>query len=143
VPTADDFDEADLRSLRLAAPVVTVERLDRYLAFQRAMAAAPLSAPSEAVAAAHAEAVRTSGLSAREVGALDAVVRDFAGRRAVVHRVRKRMETADPGRRAKLEREVAGRDDDGAMERRYGRETLEALRAREEALLALHVGAPR
>jgi len=142
VPTADDFDAADLRSLRLAAPEVTAERLDRYLAFQRAMASVPLSAESGAVAAAHAEAVRASGLSAREVGALDAVVRDFCGRRAVVARLRKRMETADPATRDRLEQELAARDDDGAVERRYGRQALEALRAQEAALLALHLQRP-
>jgi hypothetical protein len=143
MPTADDFDSADLRSLRLAAPEVTVDRLDRYLAFQRAMSAVPLSAAAEVVAAAHAEAVRTSGLSAREVGALDAVVRDFCGRRAVARRVRQRMETAPPDQRDRLEQELVARDDDGAVERRYGRPALEALKAREEALLALHLDRPR
>lgn len=142
MPTSDDFDAADLRSLRLAAPEVTVERLDRYLAFQRAMTAVPLSADPQAVAAAHAEAVRTSGLSAREVGALDAVVRDFCGRRAVVRRVRRRMETASLELRDRWEQELATRDDDGAVERRYGRQALEALLAQEEALLALHLERP-
>src|SRR5207237_6226737 len=84
VPTSGDFDAADDRTLRLAAPEVTVERLDRYLAFQRALSTVPLSAEPEVLAAAHAEAVRTSGLSGREVSELDAVVRDFSGRRAVV-----------------------------------------------------------
>ena len=143
MPTSDDFDAADLRSLRLAAPEVTVARLDRYLAFQRAMTAVPLSADPRAVAAAHAEAVKVSGLSAREVGELDAVVRDFCGRRAVVRRVRRRMEAADPPVRDRLEQELASRDDDGAVERRYGRQALEALLAREEALLALHLERPR
>lgn len=134
-----DLDAADARTLRLAAPEITVERLDRYLAFQRAMAAVPLSADPALVAAAHAEAVHKSGLSAREVGEIDAVVRDFSGRRAVVRRVRQRLEGAGPEQRARLEQELRGRDDDGAVERRYGRPALEALLAREEALLALHL----
>lgn len=143
MPTSGDFDRADDRTLRLAAPEVTVERLDRYLAFQRAMAAVPLSADPQAVAAAHAEAVRTSGMSAREVGELDAVVRDFSGRRAVVQRVRERLEAAGGERRAQLEAELRGRDDDGALERRYGRAALDALKAREAPLLALHLQRPR
>src|SRR6185369_7653765 len=129
VPTSGDFDGADDRTLRLAAPEVTVERLDRYLAFQRALFAVPLSADPQVVAAAHAEAVRTSGMSAREVGEIDRVARDFSGRLAVVQRVRERMEAAGGERRAQLEAELAGRDDDGALERRYGRAALEALKA--------------
>jgi hypothetical protein len=143
VPTSDQFAAADVRSLRLAAPEVTVERLDRYLAFQRAMAAVPLSADPQAVAAAHAEAARTSGLTGRELGELDAVARAFCGRRAVVRRVRQRMEGASPARRALLEQKLAGRDDDAALERRYGAQALEALKAREEPLLALHLDRPR
>jgi hypothetical protein len=143
VPPPGDLDAADDRTLRLAAPEVTVERLDRYLAFQRALAAVPLSADPAAVARVHAEAVRSSGLSAREVGEIDAVARDFAGRRAVTRRLRERLEGAGPELRARLEQELRGRDDDGAVERRYGRPALEALLAREEALLALHLQRPR
>ncbi|HVE87450.1 MAG TPA: hypothetical protein VND93_31550 [Myxococcales bacterium] len=136
---ADDLQLADDRTLRLSAPALTVERLDRYVAFQRSLSAVPLSAAPEAVAAAHAEAVRESGLSAREVGEIDAVARDFAGRRAVVRRLQERAGTAGPELRARLEEELRGREDDAALERRYGREAVEALRAREEALVALHL----
>lgn len=139
MPTSGDFNAADDRTLRLAAPEVTVERLDRYLAFQRALDAVPLSADPAVVAQAHAEAVRTSGLSAREVGEIDAVARDFSGRRVVARRLRQKLESAGPELRARLERELRGRDDDGAIERRYGRQALEALLAREEALRALHL----
>jgi len=139
MPPPGDLGSADDRTLRLAAPELTVERLDRYLAFQQALAAVPLSADPAEVAAAHEVAVRVSGLSAREVGEIDAVARDFAGRRAVVERVRQRLEGAGPELRARLEGELRGRDDDGAIERRYGRQALEALRARGEALLALHL----
>lgn len=139
----NDFQAADDRTLRLSAPELTLERLDRYIAFQRALAAVPLSADPQALASAHAEAVRQSGLSAREVSELDAVARDFSGRKAVAHRLRRRLQTASGELRARLEGELRGRDDDAALARRYGEEALEALKAREEALLALHLERPR
>ena len=139
MPNAGDFDAADDRTLRLSAPALTTERLDRYIAFQRALSAAPLSADPQVVAAAHAEAIRTSGLSPREASEIDAVVRDFSGRRAVERRLRERLGTAEGDKRARVEKELRTRNDDADLERRYGQAVLQALRAREEALLALHL----
>src|SRR5690242_12399841 len=75
----------DDRTLRLAAPVVTPERVDQLLRFQRAWLAVARSvagtSPDALLSAAHQAGLEASGLPGRELGGLDALARSYCGQR--------------------------------------------------------------
>ena len=154
----DDIDAADDRTLRLSAPRVTPERLDRLIRFQRKLAAAaqrtwPLDA--EALARLHGEALKDSGLSAREAHALEALARAYCGRRWTLRALEQRLAEAKEriaraGREGrvpsardlqavqKVPEEIRQRSALGRLERRYGEAAIGLLHARECELLELH-----
>src|SRR4051794_22837467 len=79
-------EDADFKTLKLAAPLVTKESLDRYLGFQRAYVEALEKLPSrraEDLADAHREAAAKSGASIEDISRVGALCSDFAGRRSV------------------------------------------------------------
>jgi hypothetical protein len=154
---------ADARTLVLSVPRLSVELLERFLAYQRALVEArksgpqalnPADAPQLEVRA-HQAALEDCGLSIQEVEQLSAVARDVAGRwwtysqlakrqdelKAEVDAARKRGEPAPARAAEKLDRlaeELRKVDPTALLERRYGRENVDILRTRQDELVALH-----
>ena len=94
----------------------------------------------------YSDVFASSGLKARELGEIEAVCRDFCGRRMVATRLKEGLARAEGEQRAKIEKELALRDDDAAMDRRYGKAVMDLLRGREQELIRLHAatsGGPR
>jgi hypothetical protein len=163
--TVDDLAAADDRTLRMAAPELTAERLERFIIFERAwleqakrVSGALMDTPSvweATLSAAHDEALKQSGLSAAEFSQLDALCRDFCGRRRISGELERHLaETKDRLDRAKaqgstpsqkdvetaqrLSEEIARRKDAAALERRYGEQAVRLLTERAEELAHLH-----
>lgn len=154
----DTLDAADDRTLRLSAPDISAERLERLIRFQRKLAtAAARSRPldAEALARLHEEALKESGLSARDAHELEALARAYSGRRWTLQALEQRLaiakeRIAQAGREGrepsgkdvqaarKLPDEIRQRSELTRLERRYGEATIGLLRARENELLALH-----
>jgi hypothetical protein len=135
---SDLMDLADLKTLALARPHVTQERLDQFIAYQRHL----LSAASLPLDRAHAQALEASGLPSRELPAVMAVCREFAGQRSTAQTVRERQYEA----RARGDEETAD-SFNGQLQRlhaplywhqRYGEELTGLLEGREDELVALH-----
>jgi hypothetical protein len=148
-----ELEAADHRTLRLAAPLVTVERLEQLVRYQRAwLLALRRLGPGHggSFAAAQQEALAHAGLSVREQGELEAIVRDFCGKRwslrtleerrrhLLSKQARKELSDAEAEKLERLSSELLKLDVMPALERRYGAEAIGLLRAREEELLALH-----
>ncbi|MDQ3263030.1 MAG: hypothetical protein M3Y59_05130 [Myxococcota bacterium] len=153
-----DLQSADSKTLRLSVPVVTAERLDQLIRFQQRLVVELRALPSneESTAAkAHQAAVAASGINARIINELEALVRVFSGRRWTVRKLEQRLlearahlaqaeaSGAAPSPKevaavAKLPKEIALKQDPSALEARYGAEALGLLDARADELLALH-----
>ena len=135
----------DLRTLALARPEITPDALDGVVTYQRAVidtAGSPW--PSEA------RAIEASGLERGRLEVLLAAVRDFCGRRWAARKLAQRkteleshhekssLSPKDAGKLSRLEEEWERVNDLSDLEARYGKDGVEALRAREDELLALH-----
>jgi hypothetical protein len=150
--------DADLKTLKLSTPLVTPEGLGRYLAFQRAYVEylEKLDARgTDSLAKAHESAAASSGAHIDEISRIGAICTDFAGRRSVEltikarrEKVRESIEAAraagEPASEKDLETEqriaeqLAGPSVLDQLQRRYGADAVEALRAREGDILELH-----
>lgn len=148
-----DIESADTRTLRLAAPLVTEARLEQFVRYQRAwLAALRRLGPewSASYASAQQEASAHAGLDARELGELEALVRDFCGKRwslrtleerrehLLAKQARKDLSDVEAEKLERLESELQKKDLLPQLERRYGAEAIALLRAREDELLVLH-----
>jgi len=148
--TSEDFQAADVKTLRLSAPGVTDERLDQLLAFQRAWLEAVKRHGKDGLALAQKEALEGTELPARLLGELEAMVRDFCGKRWSGRVLAKRFQElsakqqqglltpSEAAKLARLEEERPTLEALPALDRRYGREAVALLCAREEELLTLH-----
>jgi hypothetical protein len=136
----------DAKTLVLSVPALTAEVLERFLAYQRdlleRLALPQLGDPSQALAAAHAQALESSGLARAEHGWLRALADAFCGRRAPYQQLRERL--GELRRRGDLElttlaeREATRLGATEELERRYGATNIRLLLERESALLVLH-----
>ncbi|MBU8894736.1 hypothetical protein DRW03_09440 [Corallococcus sp. H22C18031201] len=147
VESGTDLSAADDRTLRMAALPLDEAMLDALIRFQETfLAHVGALTSAEAMAAAHAEAVRISGLAPQVVESGTALLRAFCGRRWAVAQLQARLarwatlDTPDaPELRARLQQEVAKQERaTDALARRYGDTTLALLRQREAPLLDLH-----
>lgn len=162
----EDVLAADDRTLRLAAPYFTPEEVDRFLRYQAALRdrlkAAPLHADQwhHHLSRAHEDALAESGLSVNQHAQINSVASQYATRRGSVRRLRAKQEEL---RRAIAKLEASGADVPpeqqeldyriatelarleplAPLERRFGKEAIDALRAQEERLLELHAEVSR
>ena len=154
------MNDADVRTIKLAAPAVTDEALTRFLKYQRALlehesAHAGTPGWEGRMAFAHSAALRASGLEAGELGPLSAVCADFCAKRWAARELGARREEAErriasAKRRGvvvpehefevleSIEKERPRLEDLRPLEQRYGETTVALLRAREDELLELH-----
>ena len=150
--------EADLKTLKLATPLVTAEGLARYLAFQRAYVEFLENNPDRApatLAQAHAEAAQKSGAHIDEIGRIGALCTDYAGRRSVELRLQAKREKAQAAiaaaraagqpaseRDLDVDQKIAEQFASGSayeqLAKRYGEEAVKILRGQEPDILGLH-----
>ena len=142
---------ADARTLRLAAPLVTAERLAGYIryleAFQSLLSATPIRGSGDAahVADSHRRAQLDSGVDLDCFGPLSALVADFAAKRGTVQALRRRLDElsereGDLGlleRTEAIRKELIRLDTLAALERRYGAEAMALLMEHESLLIRL------
>lgn len=143
LPVGGDLDlaAADDRTLRLAAPELTDELLERLINYQEAFLghAEADGASTEALASAHHKALAASGLTPKQVEQGSAVLRAYCAQRAVVAHLRaRRAHPLDAERAARLDAELRRLDRPEVLARRYGEAQVASLQAREPRLLALH-----
>ena len=144
--TADvGMDAADDRTLRLAAQPITEQELAALIRYQEAFLAVAEPAPTtEALAQAHAEASKASGLTQKKVELGQALLRAFCGQRWAVRKLQdklKQLEAQGPQTqelRARIQVELARMERTEAFVRRYGEGPIALLQKHEETLLGLH-----
>lgn len=157
----DDILAADDRTLRLSAPAVSLETIQQFIRYQRALlerlSARPLKPElrNEHFATAHQEALSVSGLDVRTHAKISAVATQFASSRVTVSKLREKQKQlrkkmaevesqgedpteADRELDQKLTNEIVRLDPFSTLERRYGAEVIQSLRPFEEELVALH-----
>ncbi|HLL55089.1 MAG TPA: hypothetical protein VK447_16150 [Myxococcaceae bacterium] len=146
----NDLEGADIKTLRLAAAVVTPERLDQLVRYQRAWLEAVKRLGSDAMAEVDAEALAKSGMAPAELGALLALVRDFCGKRWTMRTLERRhaelqnkrdndgLDEREARKLESLDAELHKLDTLKQLERRYGAPAVLLLRSREDELIALH-----
>lgn len=142
-----DLSAADDKTLRLAMVPLTEEELAGLKRFQQTYLAhaEPARGNSEALATAHRDAMKASGMPEKRVEQGLALLRLFSGKRWTVQKLRAKLtqlESAGPEKdelREKIHDELDRLErDTQAMARRFGQETLDLLRRHEPELLALH-----
>lgn len=162
----DDMLAADDRTLRLAAPPVTPEQVDRFVAYQRSLQER-LEVPTlrteqwdQHLAAAHQSALEQSGLTHAAQTQLSGIASKFCTQRASVRTLRRKqaelrraiaeieadggdVPEADQALDQRLTTELLRLEPLGALERRYGAEAIAALVSREDELLTLHAALNR
>ena len=140
------MDAADDRTLRLAAPPLTPERLEALFQYQEAFLARAEAAPGDATALAEAHAAGLAGspLPPQHVEALGALVRAFAARRSPVARLQARLaglqgqqDAKAQELRTRIQTELRRLDRTDALARRYGEDAVGVMMAHEGRLLAL------
>lgn len=157
----DDVLAEDDRTLRLAAPFFTLDEVDQFIRYQETLRDRLMTSPihadqwSQHLSAAHQDALAESGLSVARHAQISSVVSQFTTRRSSVRRLRAKQEEI---RRCIAEAEAAGNDplpehleldhrissdlarldSIAPLERRYGKDAIDALRAREDRLVELH-----
>jgi hypothetical protein len=150
---------ADARTLRLAHPDVSPEKLEAFIRYQRAMLKALLETSGDdwagRFAFAHAHGLKDSGLDALDQRRIASAVESFCGRRWSARTVAERIAEAKarveearahgrelpPREAALVERgpdELKRLEDFSDLEATLGSVTLASLRAREADLLELH-----
>ncbi|MGA9521228.1 MAG: hypothetical protein WBV82_07180 [Myxococcaceae bacterium] len=146
-----DIEAADARTLRLAAPLVTPERLAGYIryleSFHAQLHATSIRGTGDAahVADSHRRAQADSGVDLECFGPLSALVADFAAKRGTVQALRRRLDElgereGDMGLREREEairKELVRLDSLAPLERRYGAVAIALLMAHEALLIRL------
>lgn len=141
------MDSADARTLRLSAPPLTPDGLERLVRYQEAFLAhlEGTASVGEAFTAAHEQGLAASGLDVKQVELGNSLVRAWCGQRWTARRVRERLgELERAGDAASAEKASRARDELRRLEdveplaRRYGQEAVELLGEHEERLVALH-----
>jgi hypothetical protein len=143
--SADGVQVADDRTLRLAAHPFTEQELAGLIRYQEAFLAVAETTPGhEALARAHAEGIKASGLAPKHVELGQALLRAFCGQRWSAGRLRdklKQLESRGPDTdelRGRIRGELARLEQTDAFVRRYGEEPIALLQKHEETLLGLH-----
>jgi hypothetical protein len=155
-PDYAPMDAADARTLALAAGLLDESLLERWVKHQQvflgiAEGALGAGKPSDAaLAEAHVQAGRASGLSVKEEGTLSAAVRAFSTSRLAVRLLDRKLERvrqAGGPEAAALEadllRERARLETLTPLVQRLGAEAVALLQRREGDLLPLHERATR
>jgi hypothetical protein len=141
-----ELDAADDRTLRLAVHPLTEEELAALIRYQETFLAIAEPTPGpEALARAHTEALKASGLpDAKRVEQGNALLRTFCGQRWGVHKLKAKLQQLEPRGseadvlRDRIREELARLERTDAFARRYGEQALALLEAREDQLVALH-----
>lgn len=147
----EDIQAADDKTLRLASPELTRERLDGFVqylsAFCSRLEAIPLGSASAHLAECHEQSLAESGLDRKWHHRISALVADFGAKRGTVLKLREKLaqlgEGGDPERVEKITSELARLDTLTALERRYGIDAISLLMEREAELVALQMRATR
>jgi hypothetical protein len=143
---------SDARTLRLAHPDVSPERLDAFIVYQRVLLRALMETSGEdwagRFAFGHAKALRESGLDALVQKQIAAAAASFCGRRSAVAEVQRRvaelkarapnLNAREASLLAKAPDELKRLEDMTELEETLGRATMASFRAREVELLELH-----
>lgn len=145
-PLNDGVQAADDRTLRLAAHPLTEQELDALIRYQETFLAVAEPTPGpDALARAHSEAMKASGLSdARKVELGNALLRNFSGQRWAVSKLRDKLKQLEAKGseadelRGRIQEELVRLDRTDGLVRRYGGETIALLLRHEEKLLGLH-----
>jgi len=147
----EDIQAADDKTLRLASPELTHERLEgfvRYLtAFCDRLEAIPLGEAAAHLASCHEQSLKESGLNRAWHHRISALVADFAAKRGTVLKLREKLAglggNGDPELVEKITTELGRLDSLTALERRYGVDAISLLMEREAELVALQTRATR
>ncbi|MBN1206831.1 MAG: hypothetical protein JXB05_18250 [Myxococcaceae bacterium] len=145
-PVTDGVQAADDRTLRLASHPLTEKELASLICYQETFLAIAEPTPGhEALARAHAEALKASGLNdARKVEPGQALLRAFCGQRWAVSKLRDKLKQIEPRGpeadelRGRIREELTRLERTDAFSRRYGEEPIALLLRYEDTLLALH-----
>lgn len=143
---------SDARTLRLAHPDITPEKIEAFVVYQRTLLRSLMDISGDdwagRFAFAHAKALKKSGLDPLEQKRTAADAASFCGRRSAIAEVKARireLEAHRPNLSAKeaamLERapeELARLEDLSDLEATLGSTTMASFRAREVELLELH-----
>jgi hypothetical protein len=136
---------ADDRTLRLASHPFTEQELAALIRYQEAFLAIAETGPStEALAQAHEEAIKASGLQPKQVELGQALLRAYCGQRWAVRKLQdklKQLESQGPEKdemRARIWSELVRMERTEAFVRRYGEGPIALLQKHEETLLGLH-----
>jgi hypothetical protein len=137
---------ADDRTLRLASHPLTEQELTALIHYQEAFLAIAESTPGpEALARAHTEAVKASGLGdSKHAEKGLALLRSFCGQRWAVGKLRDKLKQLEPQGpdadelRDRIRDELARLERTDGFVRRYGEEPIALLQKHEEKLLELH-----
>jgi hypothetical protein len=144
---SSNMEAADDRTLRMAYLPVDGPLLDSLVRYQRAyLSHAEAGQGTDALGAAHTEALKASGLDARTAEQGTAMLRAFSGRRWAARKFQDKLRQVEgqTGPKAEelrtriLEELTKQERATEALGRRYGADTLALLRAREPELLELH-----
>ncbi len=125
---------ADDRTLRLAAPGVNAEKVEAFLAYQRAF----VTRTELSLADGHLAALQASGLDGNAQAQLNTVAQAFCGRRITSRRLRERLPSLEGEVADNARKELARLEDLTELSRRYGADAIACLQAREEALIEAH-----
>jgi hypothetical protein len=150
---------ADARTLRLAHPDVTPEKLEAFVRYQKVLLKALIDSSGDdwagRFAFSHAKGLKESGLDALEQRRIASAVEAFCGRRWSARTVAERLEVArknvadatargtkpsakDATLVEKAPDELAHLEDLSELEAKLGAVTLASLKAREAEILELH-----
>jgi hypothetical protein len=140
----EDLAAADDRTLRLAAPALSQEKLAAFIAYQRALAS---RLEILDLTSAHQEAQRDCPLDRGDLSRIEAMARAFCINRLGHSELVKRraalaarpVRDAEDEKESKLSDAIRAREADlTALGRRYGREAVALLLEREAELLELY-----
>ncbi len=143
---------SDARTLRLAHPDISPEKVEAFVVYQRTLLRSLMDASGEdwagRFAFGHAKALKQSGLDPLDQKRIAAAAASFCGRRSAVSEVKARIRELQAHRpnlnareAAMLERapeELARLEDLSELEATLGAVTMASFRAREVELLELH-----
>jgi hypothetical protein len=137
---------ADDKTLRLASHPLTEQELAALIRYQESFLAIAESTPGpDALARAHTEAMKASGLSdSKHVEKGLALLRAFCGQRWAVTKLRDKMKQLESRGseveelRVRIRDELARLERTDAFVRRYGEEPITLLQKHEEKLVSLH-----
>lgn len=147
IERSSNMDAADDRTLRMAYVPLDGPLLDALVRYQQAyLSHAEAGKGTDALASAHTEAVKVSGLDSQKAEQGTAMLRAFSGRRYAARRLQDKLREVEgaPGPegeelRKRLREELTKQERaTEALGRRYGADALALLRTREAELLDLH-----